>query len=130
MRRSPHGWKHIEVLRLDLGRPAHPLLLDGPVILPPIRTVLSLGRPVSISPHGIRQSSGWAGAEAPQHLLQARGGARGLGLELCLVLLKVVGPLLLLERGDGAGAGASGALLDGSGSRTWVGRVVGALPVR
>lgn len=129
--RRPHSWEHIEGFRLDFDScPSHPLLLNGPVIALSIHTVLSLGLPTCISHHCRSHPSGQTGAEAAQHLLQARGGGLSLGLELSLglVLVEVVGPLLLMGRGDRAGA--PGALLDRSAPLTGVGRVIGALPVR
>lgn len=122
MRRSPHSWEHVEGFRLDFGSwPTHPLLLTDPVVPLSIHRVLSLGLPMWISQHCRGRRSGQTGVEAAQHLLQGQGRGLGYRQELCLglVLVLVEGPLLLMGRGDGAGA--PGALLDRSAPLTGVG---------
>lgn len=119
-KRRPNGWEHVKGFRLHFSfHPVHLLLLRGPFKSPFVCTVLSLGLPLKIScREGLRSLE--TGAKTSQHL-QARGG----GLGLSLVLVEVVGSLLLLRPGDGAGAGASGALLHRSASLAGVSLVMG-----
>lgn len=117
--RWPNGWDYIDGFRHHFSfHPVHLLLLSGPFKALFICTVLSLGLPVWISCRGglSRPLGSWA--ETGQHL-QAWGGG------LSMVLVEVVGSLLLMRPGDGAGAGASGALLYRSASMAGMSLVMG-----
>lgn len=130
MRRRPHSWEHINGFRLDFGPcPAHPVLLNGPVIPLSIHTVLSLNLAMCISRHCRRHHSRQTGAETAQDLLHAWGGGLSLRLELSvnLVLVEVVGPLLLMGRRDGARA--PGALLHRRAPLAGICLAIGALSV-
>lgn len=128
IRRWPHDWDHTEGVGVNLD-PNPPLLLDDPLTFLSIHTVLSLGLPMCTSHHCRGHRSGETGAESPI-LLQARGGSLNLRLKLSqgLVLVEVVGSLLLVGRGDGAGA--PGPLLDRGAPLTGVDWVIGALSMR
>lgn len=118
--RRPKFRDHVKGFRLQFSFcPVQLLLLSSPVKSRFVCTILALGLPLRISCHGCLSRSLETGTETGQHLQ-----GRGVGRSLRLVLVEIVGSLLPVMPGDGAGA--PGALLDRSASLTGLRLVMGA----
>lgn len=127
LRGGPHRWDHVNGLRFELrAGPVQLLMGNSPVVPVTIRTVLPWSLSQRASHHCWMDRTGKVGAEAAQYLRQTL--SLGLKLSLSLVLVKAVGPLLLLGGWDGAGA--PGALLDRGAPMRGVARVKRALSLR